>query len=269
MTETMGAVETSQGVVTFLEGGEGAPLVLLHGIGSSARSFSAQLGAFPGHRVIAWNAPGYAGSAPLAKDAPDAGDYTDVLSAFLDAMGVSSCDLFGHSLGCLMAARFAADHPARVRSLTLASIAAGHARLAPAERARLLEGRLGDVATLGPRGMAEKRGPRLLGPEASPAQIRAVVDNMAGVDPRGYGQAARMLSGGDILADLARLPLTLPVRIIFGLADVITPPEANQRVAAAFGRAQVVEIPRAGHALYVDQAAAFNAALAISLQGPP
>ncbi len=263
---TTRTIATSQGAVTYLEAGQGAPLVLLHGIGSAARSFSAQMAAFADRRVIAWNAPGYAGSAPLAPAAPDAGDYACALGAFLDALGVADCDLFGHSLGCLMAARFAADHPQRVASLTLASIAAGHARLEPQERARLLDGRLGDVAALGPRGMAEKRGPRLLGPDASPDQIRAVVETMACVDPHGYGQAARMLSSGDILADLARLPASIPVRIVFGSADVITPPEVNRRVAAAFGRAEVVEIPRAGHALYVDQCGAFNAALAASLR---
>jgi pimeloyl-ACP methyl ester carboxylesterase len=160
-----------------------------------------------------------------------------------------------------MAARFAADHSRRVASLTLASIAAGHARLDPDERARLLRGRIEDVETLGLRGMAEKRGPRLLGPGATPAQIRAVVDAMASVDPSGYAQAARMLSNGDILSDLARLPAAMPLQIIYGSADVITPPRANLRVAETLPRARVTEIPGAGHALAVQHGQEFNAAL--------
>ena len=237
-------------------------IVLLHGIGSNASSWRAQMLAFPGYRVLAWNAPGYDMTLPLPQSHPHAGDYADVLRRWLDALGITMIHLVGHSLGCLMAARFAADHPQRVASLTLASIAAGHATLPEAERSRLLEGRIGDVETLGPRGMAQKRGPRLLGPKAGPDQIQAVVDAMAAVDPQGYAQAARMLSTGDITSDIGRLHESLPVQIVFGGADVITTPEANRRVAAVIPRAKVVEIPDAGHALSVDAPDAFNAAIA-------
>jgi pimeloyl-ACP methyl ester carboxylesterase len=252
--------------LSWREVGTGAPVVLLHGIGSNAASWAAQMQAFPGHRVLAWNAPGYGASEPLAKEAPDAGDYARVLRSWLDHLGLARINLLGHSLGCLMAARFAADHPERVSSLTLASIAAGHARLPVDDRARMLAGRIGDVETLGPRGMAEKRGPRLLGPKASPEQIAAVVDAMGAVDPFGYAQAARMLSTGDILADLARLPESMPVQIVFGGADLITTPEANRKVAAIIPRAPVTEIPDAGHALSVDAPAPFNAAIAAFLR---
>ncbi len=260
------SIDLAGGRVSWREAGEGAPLVLLHGVGSNAGSWERQLSAFPGYRVLAWNAPGYGPSSPLQPDAPDAGDYAQRLAEWLDALGVSRINLVGHSLGCLVAARFAADFPQRVGSLTLASIAAGHARMAPEDRKRLLEGRVGDVAELGPRGMAEKRGPRLLGPKATSEQIRAVVEAMASVDPQGYAQAARMLSGGDIIADLARLPDSVPLQIVFGSADLITTPEANRRVAAHVLRAKVIEIPDAGHALSVDAAEAFNAAIAAHLR---
>ena len=252
--------------LSWREAGTGAALVLLHGIGSNAVSWQRQLSAFPNRRVLAWNAPGYGNSSHLQEAAPDAGAYARVLTHWLEALGIQRIDLVGHSLGCLIAARFAADHPERVASLTLASIAAGHARLAPEDRKRLLDGRIGDVDELGPRGMAEKRGPRLLGPKATAEQIRQVIDAMAAVDPKGYAQAARMLSGGDILADLARIPESVPLQIAFGSADLITTPEANRRVAAHVLRAAVIEIPDAGHALSVDAAEPFNAAIAAHLR---
>ncbi len=259
-------IDLADGRIAWREAGVGAPLVLLHGIGSNAGSWARQMKAFPGYRVLAWDAPGYGASSPLQQDWPDAGDYARALSAWLDALSLSRVALVGHSLGCLMAARFAADHPERVASITLASIAAGHARLEPQEQKRLLEGRTGDVEALGPRGMAEKRGPRLLGPKAAPAQVRAVVEAMASVNPQGYAQAARMLSRGDIIADLARLPDSVPLQIVFGAADVITTPQANRRVAAHAPRASVIEIPEAGHALSVDAPDAFNAAIAAHLR---
>ena len=249
--------------LAFLEKGQGTPLVLLHGIGSAARSFRAQLDELGSRwRVIAWDAPGYGGSEALPMAHPTAADYADALERFLGERGVGDFHLLGHSLGCLMAAAFAARHPGRVRSLTLCSIAGGHAHLSEAERKNLLDQRLHDVATLGPSGMAEKRAPRLLGPAAPPEALAKLVDTMGSVRPDGYAQAARMLSTGDIAADIARLPASLPGQVIFGDADVITPPARIGEIAARWPGAAVHVIAGAGHALYLEQPQAFNALLA-------
>ena len=151
--------------------------------------------------------------------------------------------------------------PHRVRTLTLAGCAIGHARYESAERARLLASRIGDVDELGVRGMADKRGPRLVSASA-PAAIRTqVVETMAQVDPHGYAQASRMLSGGDMLSDLEKLPASMPVQFIYGSADVITPPEVNLRAAAMRPSAPVHVLEGAGHALYLEQPDAFNSLL--------
>ncbi len=250
---------------SYIEAGEpSAPaLVLLHGIGSGARSFQDQVAALSDRfHVVAWDAPGYGGSSRLSKPHPDAGDYAEAVGGFLDALGIGQCHLLGHSLGCLMAARFAAQRPERVLSLTLSSIAAGHGSLPVEEREKLLQQRLSDVANLGPRAMAEKRGPRLLGPEATPAMIARVIDAMGAVHPEGYVQAARMLSTGDVKADIQRLPAGLKLQIVYGDADVITPPARNQDIAALRPQAPVTVIPSAGHALYLEKPDVFNAALA-------
>jgi pimeloyl-ACP methyl ester carboxylesterase len=255
-------VALAHGPLVYLERGEGDAVVFLHGIGSAARSFQKQFSALAAHwRVLAWNAPGYQGSAGLGHDQPSVDDYANAALAWCDALAVKKFHLIGHSLGALIAARVAASYPQRITSLTLASAAIGHAHLSEDERLTLLRGRLDDVAILGPRGMAEKRGPRLLGPQATKADIRAVVDIMAEIDPRGYAQAAHMLSGGDMLKDVAAVPLSVPVEVIYGSADVITPPEVNMRVVAARSCIDSVVIERAGHALYVEAADQFNAAI--------
>ena len=81
------------------------------------------------------------------------------------ALDIDRFHLIGHSLGTLMAARFAADYGEdRLLSLSLCGAAGGQGRFSPEQRKALLDDRLTDLATLGVRGMAEKRGPRLLGP---------------------------------------------------------------------------------------------------------
>jgi pimeloyl-ACP methyl ester carboxylesterase len=252
--------------VSFLEQGQGTALVLLHGIGSAARSFDRVIAAFAPHfRVVAWDAPGYGESTDLPMGHPTAGDYADALAGCLDEVGVRSCHLLGHSLGCLMAARFAATRPDRVLSLTLCSVATGHASLPADERQKMLDQRIGDVAALGPQGMAQQRAPRLLGPAALPDALGRLIDTMASVRPHGYGQAARMLSTADVKADVRRLRADLPGQVIYGDADIITPPARNQEVAAVWPGAAVHVIPGAGHALYLEQPDTFNALLAAFL----
>jgi pimeloyl-ACP methyl ester carboxylesterase len=166
-------IDAGDAVFSFLEAGSGPPLVLLHGIGSAAVSFCHQLdGLSADFRVIAWDAPGYGGSTPLATSELDPGGYAAALKCFLDALALDRIHLLGHSLGTLIAARFTAEQPERVITLTLSSVARGHGRLSAAEQRRALAARLNDVAELGPRGRERRAGPgsgrissrRLLGP---------------------------------------------------------------------------------------------------------
>jgi pimeloyl-ACP methyl ester carboxylesterase len=58
--------------------------------------------------------------------------------------------------------------------------------------------------------------------------------------------------------DLARLPPGLPIQIIVGEADVITPPAGNLEIAAAFPAVSAHVVPGAGHALYLEKPEQFN-----------
>ena len=253
---------------TYLEAGSGTPLVLLHGVGSAARSWRQQIRDLSkGFRVVAWDAPGYGGSSLTPRERPEAGDFAEALDAFLNAVGVTGrFHLVGHSFGCITAARFARLHPERILTLTLASIASGHAQLPAEERSRLRNARLDDLAELGPRGMAEKRAPRLLGPNADEAAKRAVTETMSLINPEGYTRAVWMLSGADTRADVRELPETMRVQMIYGDADVITTPGQNLAVARERPGVPVHVLPAGGHAVYVEQPAAFDALLLAFMQ---
>ena len=65
---------------SYLDRGHGTAVVLLHGIGSAARSFDRQISHLSPHwRVVAWDAPGYGGSSDLPMEHPTASDYADAL----------------------------------------------------------------------------------------------------------------------------------------------------------------------------------------------
>src|ERR1700739_3580036 len=128
-------VRAGDATFSYLKAGSGPALVLLHGIGSAAASFRHQLEALSARfRVVAWDAPGYGASTPLTIAHPDTSDYAAALDAWLGAVGIDRCHLVGQSLGTLIAARFAAEQPWRLFSLTLASVARGHGRLRSSQR---------------------------------------------------------------------------------------------------------------------------------------
>ena len=104
----------------YLEGGQGEPLMLLHGFGANKDNFSrvaAQL--TPRYRVIVPDLIGFGESAhPQDADyAPKA--QAERLRAFSHALGVSTLDLGGSSMGGHIALTYAAMYPAEVKSLWL------------------------------------------------------------------------------------------------------------------------------------------------------
>jgi pimeloyl-ACP methyl ester carboxylesterase len=100
-------------------GGNGQPLLLLHGLASNARiwDLTAPLLA-GGFRVVALDQRGHGLS-----DKPDGGyDFASVsgdLAAFVQALGLKRPALAGHSWGANVALQFAADRPDGVSALAL------------------------------------------------------------------------------------------------------------------------------------------------------
>ncbi len=251
---------------SYLAAGAGAPLVLLHGIGSNARSWHGQLAGLADiGLIVAWDAPGYGASAPLTPARPSAADYAGHLALFLDGLGFDRVDLLGHSLGALIAGAFAASRPHRVKRLILADVALGHGADPDGPLPARAQARLDDLAALGPAGLAAERAPQLLSAAATPAQIACVRETMADIDPAGYRQAVAMLVRGDLRADARTIDT--PTLVLCGSDDGVTPPAGNRALAAVMANARYCEIGNAGHASYIEQPAAFNAAVREFLLG--
>jgi pimeloyl-ACP methyl ester carboxylesterase len=247
--------------LSWIEAGQGEEaLVLLHGIGSNAQSWTPLLPLVSGgRRVIAWDAPGYGGSDPLTQDRPGAADYADALAALLRALGVSGCVMLAHSLGALMAAALVRRHQGLVRALALADPATGSACPPGSPWPAPIEERLRELVALGSAAFAARRAPRLCAPGASPEAVAAVTASMAAVRLPGYAQACSLLAQGDLLSAVAGL--SLPGLVFCGAMDVVVPPGKARAVAAAWPGAAYEEIPGMGHAGYVENPAAYAAPL--------
>ena len=257
-------VQTALGTIAYRSSGQAPRVshVLLHGIGSASASWRAQLAWAWGRddvRLLAWDAPGYAASSPVAAPWPRASDYAERLWAWLDALAVREpVVLVGHSLGAIMAAGAAVQQPQRVSRLLLLAPARGYGDAPEAERARMVDSRLSSLHRLGPAGMAQARAAAMLSPQARPEWIEAVRRNMAAIDPSGYTQAVHLLAQGRLIQDLATL--AQPVQVASGEADTITAPVACDEVAAAAG-VQRLSLGAVGHACPLEAAEAVCALL--------
>jgi pimeloyl-ACP methyl ester carboxylesterase len=124
--------------IAYLDGGSGAPLVLVHGFGADKDNFTrVARWLTPHYRVIAPDLVGF-GESTRARGV----DYryaaqAERLHAFTQALGLARLDLGGNSMGGGIAMSFAAQHPQEVASLWLIDCA-GIAEAPPGELARII-----------------------------------------------------------------------------------------------------------------------------------
>jgi pimeloyl-ACP methyl ester carboxylesterase len=229
--------------VHYRTAGSGEPLVLVHGLAGSTRSWRYNLAELArSHRVYLVDLPGFgAMSRPRATFAlPEAAGW---LYELLDALKVGPVHLLGHSMGGYLSVRLAVERPEMVRRLVLAApagIPAG--RSLPGYLLPLLNtGRMPPLELL----------PHLLG------ALRAGLWTLL--------QTARELLVEDVRPELGRL--RQPVLVLWGAEDPILPVEAGEVFRREIPDSRLLIIPRAGHLLMRDRPAEFNAAVRDFLAG--
>lgn len=244
------------GTLSYRRAGQGADVVLLHGISSRATSWHKQFAdgeLCAACRLWAWDAPGYGESTTLTPARPRAADYAAVLAQWLDALQLTRVLLLGHSLGAMMAAAFAARHPERVAGLILADPAQGYGTADALRREQVFNVRRAQAEDL--QDYAQRRAAQLLRPGADDADIATVREGMRALRRDGFLAAARMLAD-DALASY--LPgYRGPLAVWCGEQDGITPPQDAAALAQRTGAALHL-LPAAGHASYLDAPAHFN-----------
>jgi len=250
--------------------GAGAPLVLLHGLGSSRQAWNPVIPALAARfDVIAVDLPGFGDSSPVpAPTQPTPAALAAAVAGLLDELGVTAPHLTGNSLGGWVALELAATRP--VASLTL---------LSPAGLWR-------DGAPGYPR--ASLRATRWLARHASrplcrlvsyPVGRALVLGQTHGRPMRltaGYAQAAIDALGGCPGFDatftamaprryLATTPITAPVTVAFGSRDRLLlrhqsrcpfqlPPGTRREALPGCGHVPMADNPRAVTALITRSA---------------
>jgi len=132
-------------------GGQGEPLVLVHGIGGSHVNWMAVAPALTeGHHVLAVDMLGF-GLTPLARRPADLPNQQRYLDRFVTAVAGGRATVFGHSMGGLVAMLQAARSPASVEGLGLVDPAVGVIRSSAPAAPTWLMMAMGAYPTVGGR----------------------------------------------------------------------------------------------------------------------
>ena len=241
--------------------GDGEPLLLIHGLGSSTRDWETQVRCLAErYRVVAPDLRGHGRSdkPPGPYSIPlFAGDIAELMGS-LDSV---PAHVVGISLGGFVGFQLAVDHPELVRSLVVVNSAPGLRRSRWQDRLRLggmvLLRRL-IVRFFGMRALGKFVGKRLFPRPEQEELRRTFVNRWAENDKKAYLATIAAISGWSVEDRLGSV--TCPTCVVAGEHDFI-PLALKKSYTAELPNAQLVVIPGSGHLTPVDAPEKFNEAV--------
>lgn len=263
-------VTTDDGVKLYYEDtGAGIPIVFVHEFAGDCRSYEQQVRYFSRrYRCITFNARGYPPS-----DVPSDGErYSqdrarDDIRDVVDGLKLDKAHIVGLSMGGFATLHFGFTYPNRARSLVIAGCGYG---AEPDKRRQFAEEAEAAAANFQALGMAKAAEPYALGPTRVQFQNKDLRgwkefrDQLAEHSTEGSAATMRgVQKRRPSLFDLVdkMKTITAPTLIMTGDEDwaCLQPGLLMKRTIASAG---LVVMPNAGHAINLEEPAAFNAHLA-------
>lgn len=267
------AFVTSGDVQLYVEEtGDGFPIVFVHEFASDHREWEQQVRWFSrSHRCITYDARGYPPSdVPEDPDAYGWERSVDDLLAVLDGLQLPAAHLVGLSMGGYAVLRFALRHPERASGVVAAGAGSGSG---PAERGTWRQVASGIAEQFRTRPMAEMadelgRGPTRVQLRAkSPRAWEEWMEHLRQHSSVGMANTmARYQALRPSLYDVEAQFRALDVPVLLALGDEDGPClETNLMLKRAIPNAGLWIHPHTGHAINLEEPAAFNAATAAFL----
>ncbi|MGP5218926.1 alpha/beta fold hydrolase [Arthrobacter rhombi] len=250
-------------------GGEGHPIVLIHGWPLNGTSWNNQTGplAEKGHRVITYDRRGFGSSEPAERYDYDA--LAADVAALLEGLDLKEVTLVGFSMGGGEVARYVSAHgEERLRSVVFASgvppfllktvenpdgpleeaVANDMGSQLQADRTAFFEGFMPGFYSAGDRLCVTKE------------QLQETIDMALQSGENAAAACMDAFGATDFREDLPTI--SVPTLVVHGDSDGVVPFEGSgQRTHEAIGHSELVLIKGAPHGLLVSHAKEFNAAL--------
>ncbi|HKQ30148.1 MAG TPA: alpha/beta hydrolase [Burkholderiales bacterium] len=239
-------------------------IVLVHGIGDGPVDFAEHIGWLSrSYHVIAFDLPGF-GQSDKTNALYSPGNYAAFVKYVAERFVRRPFVLLGHSMGGVIAMRYAALHPADVTRLVVVDTPGVLHRYVVASQAL---GRIGFdflPSFMDPlERFAQIANKVLRRIETTTFDPHVVLNDPSKRDTYLGGDPSRIASMALAMEDLSRALPTLPMEtlVIWGRNDTIAPVRTGRMLARVIPRARLVELERAAHVPMLETPAPFRAAL--------
>lgn len=229
-------------------GGEGTPLVLLHGLFGALSNFEPLVNHFSHrHNVVIPLLPIY--ELPILQ--VSVAGLVDFLTKFVDYKGYEKIHVLGNSLGGHVALLYAMAHPERVASMTLT----GSSGLYESAFGTAFPKR-GDYEYI-----KNKTAQTFYDPAVASKEL---VDEVFGI-VNDRGKAIRVVATAKSavrhnISDKLH-QIKAPTLLIWGMQDIVTPPFVGEKFKDLIEDSRLFFLDKCGHAPMMEKPAEFNALL--------
>lgn len=232
---------------------EGEALLLLPGYSDSFESFALNLPALSErHRIYGLSLRGHGNSSRPASGYSQAHFVEDIL-AFMDAEGLATAAVVGHSMGSLVAHKLAAEHPSRVSRLVL--IGSGPAAAGNPAVTGILEVVDSMEDPVDEAFVREFQSSTFVRPVPR-TYLDTMIANSLKLPASVWQQVAHGFADEDHTAALGRI--TAPTLLIWGDQDGFFGAKDQQALVEAIPGARLSVFEDTGHAPHAEQPHRFN-----------
>lgn len=222
--------------------GAGTPVVMIHGLGGTSNYWTPLMPALAGRaRAIRFDLPGSGRSPAEAQLSIQL--FVDKLARAIQALGAERAHVAAHSMGTIVAAHLAQQHPRLVSSLALlGALPAPPQGARAAIRARAQKARTEGMAAIADQIVAAALSRETQ--ESNPLAVAFVRESLMRQPAEGYALTCEALAEA-APADLSRV--SARALLVTGDEDAIGTPSMSRAMAERLAGARVDVLPRCGH----------------------
>lgn len=238
--------------------GQGEPLVLIHGLGSSSQDWAYQLDHLSSrYKVLIYDVRGH-GQSDKPPGPYGVPIYAEDLAELMKALDIPAAHICGISMGGMIAFQMGVDYPEMVKTLTVVNSRADLVPDTLGERWNVFQ-RLVVFRLLSMERIAETLSRRMFIKPEHEEQRLLFVEHWANNPKPVYMKVMKSLVGWTVEDKLGEIDI--PTLVIAADEDY-TPVEDKQRIVNKMKKAKLVVIEDSRHATPVEHPEVFNRTLA-------
>ena len=259
-------IDIQGSTISYVAEGEGLPVIFIHGFPFDKRMWERQIVSLKEqYRCIAYDVRGHGKSSGSSGEFSIA-QFADDLVSFMDALGIDKAVVCGLSMGGYIALHAVEKYPSRILALALCDTQCK----ADTDEAR--EKRMRTIEFIKHDGLkkyADESVKSLFAPaslETKKQEVDLIRNTILASDPENVCKTLMALANRKNTCHVLS-SLKIPVLILVGTEDKVTPLAAAQFMKEQYPAASLETIAAAGHVSNLENPEEFTSQLDIFLQG--